>query len=183
MVVDTCCQEFRERESCRSGLIVPVTGGNSDHHRQIDLEERCLLALINHHFRKIIAVFSSSLPPFFLFFYSKILNCNSTQNIYNCRLSFHAISNLSMPSARKFSGLRFSFKLHLKMEPIYESYERDQTCTHTKQAPLFCPRKTRLRRLEPLEFSITVKRGFQWVEERTWEVHRFFSLSYSFTHS
>ncbi len=36
---------------------------NSYHHRQIDLEERCLLALINHHFRKIIAVFSSSLPP------------------------------------------------------------------------------------------------------------------------
>jgi hypothetical protein len=70
-----------------------------------------------------------------------------------------------------------------QMEPICESYERDQTCTHTKQAPLFCPRKTRLRRLEPLEFSITVKRGFQWVEERTWEVHRFFSLSYSFTHS
>jgi hypothetical protein len=121
MVVDTCCQELRERERERvadQAWFSQWPRENSDHHRQFDLEERCLLALGNHHFRKIIAVFSSSLPPFFLFFYSKILNCNSTQNIYNCSLSFHATSNPWIPSARIFSGLRFCFKLHLKWSPF-----------------------------------------------------------------
>lgn len=125
MVVDTCCQEFtereRERESCRSGLILPVTEGKfrsssanwsrremlACSHQSPFQEDHCCLLFL-----------PPSLPSFFLFFYSKILNCNSTQNIYNCSLSFHATSNPWMPSARKFSGLRFCFKLHLKWSPF-----------------------------------------------------------------
>ncbi len=162
MVVDTCCQELRERERVADqAWFSQWQSENSDHHRQIDLEERCLLALINHHFRKTIAVFSSFLPPslpFFLFVYSKILNCNSTQNIYNCSLSFFKYVNAF---GSQIFWATILLQTASQMEPICESYERDQTCTHTKQAPFFCPRKTRLRRLEPLEFSITVKRGFQ----------------------
>jgi hypothetical protein len=121
-----------------------------------------------------------SLFPFFL-------QQNSQLQFNRKHLQLSFVVSRDFKSVNAFGSQVFWATILLQtasqMEPICDSSERDQTCTHTKQAPLFCPRKTRLRRLEPLEFSITVKRGFQWVEERTWEVHRFFSLSYSFTHS